>query len=194
MDNDGVGYSPCLGDCDDCDPQTGVNGIEVDCDGIDQDCDGVDDCDPGDDPVDDPADDPVDDPADDPVDDPGGVPTGSICSVAGSFGAAGSGAIVGFLDTTDPTYGTAGTWYFDSFMVTAPWSGPVTIDLVSFDFDAWVEVFDSSCNYLGYDDDSLLLLGTDASYTYTASAGGTFYVLASSFDELATGAYLLDIY
>ena len=39
LDTDGDGFTPCLGDCDDADPNAHPNGIEEsDNDGYDQDC------------------------------------------------------------------------------------------------------------------------------------------------------------
>lgn len=169
LDLDLDGYSPCLGDCDDTEASVGIHVPEVECDGIDNDCSGIDECD------------------DNSTPDPG-----SICSTALSFGLVGSGPVFGLLDSGDPLYG--GGYHYEAWSVTLSGSGGFTAELVSFDFDSYLEVYDASCDFVGADDDGLLFLGTDASYTYSGgSSGDVLYVIATTYGTGSTGAYALDI-
>jgi MYXO-CTERM domain-containing protein len=72
VDEDGDGYTPAEGDCDDTDPDIHPGAADDDCDGVDEDCDGEDGgCDEPDDTGDGPDDtgDGPDDDPDDPADD-----------------------------------------------------------------------------------------------------------------------------
>ena len=171
LDADGDGYSPCLGDCNDHDAATGVNGVEIECDGVDQDCSGADLC---------------DSPSDT-------GPAGGVCDGALSYGYAGDPWVAGSLDSGDAIYGTSGSFYYETWAVSIPTAGTWYVDLGSSDFDAWVEVFDSTCGFIGADDDSCGF-GSDACYDYAAVGGELIYVLASSYDELNTGSYSLEVW
>ncbi len=96
VDEDGDGFTPAEGDCDDGDAGVHPGAVDDDCDGIDEDCDGVDggcddeepeDSDP---PIDDPDDDPDDDPEDPGDEDPveGGA-GGCDCSASPQRGSLG---------------------------------------------------------------------------------------------------------
>lgn len=167
LDLDLDGYSPCLGDCDDTEAAIGSHVPEIECDGIDNDCSGIDECEDNSTP-------------------------GSICSTAASFGLVGSGAVFGLLDASDPVYG--GGYYYEAWSVTLSSSGGFTAELVSFDFDSYLEIYDASCNFVGADDDGLLFLGTDASYTYSGgTSGDVLYIIATTYGTGSTGAYALDV-
>jgi len=179
-DDDGDGYSECLGDCDDLEVTIGDGMPEVQCDGIDQDCDGIDLCD-------DPA-----DPADPPVP-PSAAPTTPDCAGASLLGVAGSTATStsGSLSAADSSFGS-GPWYYDSYQVFVLLPSFYSVNLVSPDFDAWVEVYDSNCNLVTADDDSFG--GTDASaQLFSTGLGEEFYLVATSYYPQGIGSYTISI-
>jgi hypothetical protein len=126
-----------------------------------------------------------------------GVDTSIATAVPACFGGTwygfvGDAPLGGGLINGDPIYGSDPFWFYDVYTVDVLFLEFVDVELVSVDFDAWVEIYDSNCTLLAFDDDSLG--GTDALASYFSFGFETLYIVASSFDSLGSGAYALDIY
>ena len=101
----------------------------------------------------------------------------------------------GGLAVGDPIYGSSSFWFYDVYSVDVLLLEWVDAELSSTAFDAWVEIYDSNCTLVAFDDDSLGgVSGTDAGASYFSLGFETLYVVTSSFNDLGAGAYTLDIY
>lgn len=177
IDDDGDSASECFGDCDDSAATVYDGAPEVECDGVDQNCDGADSCGGG-----------------GGGGGGGGTPPalpGSICAGATPlpFGTVGAGSLSG----GDRTAGAApDLWYYDPFAVHVAGVALFSADVASWDFDAWVEVYDETCTFVTSDDDGLG--GTDASAWVFPPWDGWYFVMVTSYGPLETGAYQVQVW
>lgn len=93
----------------------------------------------------------------------------------------------GSLDWTDE-FDYSRFTYSDYYTVN--WEGQLQIDLVSSEFDTYLQLFDAATgNRLAYDDDRGS--GTNSQLTFTAQAGVNYLVQVTSYYQYETGQYTL---
>ena len=160
---DGDGYPIGL-DCDDSNPEVNPGATEVPCDGIDNDCDDVSPCHP--------------------------------CSQgeAVDVGALGPGSYewIGSLSNDDQVYGINGTYLFDVYRIVASTSGLYTFDLESAEFDAYLEMYNATCDLASSNDDGGT--GSNANLGLFVFEGDILHIVTSSAESLETGGYTLSLF
>ena len=157
-DQDGDGWDFNL-DCDDSNPDVNPDATEIACDGIDNDCDTLLPCQPC----------------------AQGTPIES-----GSVGV-GLHDFVGSLAEGDEIYGQNGLYRFDIYRFVAGTSGLYTFDLASSEFNAYLEMYNASCEYGGSNDDGGD--GTNANLGLFLFEGDIFHIVTTSANELESGGY-----
>lgn len=97
------------------------------------------------------------------------------------------------LDTTDSFNPTRFGSYKDDYLLTAPSSGELYLDLSSCDFDAYLQIIDANTGEVLLENDDFGY-GTDAYLSFDVQAGSSFIVRATSFTAYETGSYDLTAY
>jgi len=161
-DQDGDGWDLTL-DCDDSDPDINPGATEIACDGVDNDCDTLMPCQP--------------------CSQGSPIESGSV--------AAGFHEFVGSLDTDDEIYGQIGLYRFDIYRFVAGSSGLYTFDLSSSEFDAYLEMYNSGCEYGGSNDNGGD--GTNANLGLFLFEGEIFHIVTTSAQQLETGGYAMNL-
>jgi len=164
LDGDGYIDANCGGpDCDDSDPDINPGATEIACDGVDNDCDTLMPCQP--------------------CSQGSPIESGSV--------AAGFHEFVGSLDTDDEIYGQIGLYRFDIYRFVAGSSGLYTFDLSSSEFDAYLEMYNSGCEYGGSNDNGGD--GTNANLGLFLFEGEIFHIVTTSAQQLETGGYAMNL-
>ncbi len=163
-DLDGDGYAPPE-DCDETNPDINPGAYEIQCNHIDDDCDGTSDCD--------------------------------LCSEA--VGILDLPAASEDWDTEDSVlgqypwmqYGVTGPYYYETWSFYLPYLASAGIAVSSEEFDAYLEIRDSSCTLTHSDDNSGS--GSGSWIVLTSLWGGQFYIVASSAGPLESGSYQVGV-
>ena len=93
--------------------------------------------------------------------------------------------------TEDDCYGTVRTFAFaDAYTFAGVEGTQYVVDLISFEFDAWLVVKGPSGEIVAEDDDGGI--ETDAHLVFTAAASGTYTIEATSYGAGETGEYEID--
>ena len=116
--------------------------------------------------------------------------TANVCATADDFvvGTVAAGDVIsGALETTDCL---DGNWYTDGYVLDLASDTTLQFDLASTEFNAYLALMDSTFALVAWNDDAA---GTSDSRITVNLTAGRYYVIASSMEEFATGAYTLSV-